>query len=350
MAKTKSPESAADAAQDGVHEQRDLHEPVPEPPPPVVAGDEGRAEAQRFIEQAQLAEPVRVVMTRDVAAKLRAPFKPEQIGLLPKPTNKDNQKGTCDVCGKYHGLPAVHLDYVGHAAATDRLLQVDPNWTWRPMAVDPNGHPIFDTSGGLWILLTVAGVTRPGYGDSQGGKGSKEVIGDALRNAAMRFGVALDLWSKEDLHASGDVSEQAVGEVGDLRAYDPAAGLVPGAPAGWQPIMEGLRELDPSLDWVAVIQSAFEQGYGVQTRIELGDQEQEAGTRIANAVALMASEHPPGQMPPITDTEIQEAFGWAFGGDGSVLVTIPEADAGALGGDTTPPAPTEGEGDEPAAD
>ena len=29
----------------------------------------------------------------------------------------------------------------------------------------------------------------------------KERIGDALRNAAMRFGAALDLWHKGDLHA-----------------------------------------------------------------------------------------------------------------------------------------------------
>jgi hypothetical protein len=28
----------------------------------------------------------------------------------------------------------------------------------------------------------------------------KEMIGDALRNAAMRFGAALDLWHKGDLH------------------------------------------------------------------------------------------------------------------------------------------------------
>jgi len=30
----------------------------------------------------------------------------------------------------------------------------------------------------------------------------KERIGDALRNAAMRFGAALDLWHKGDLHAA----------------------------------------------------------------------------------------------------------------------------------------------------
>lgn len=140
-------------------------------------------------------------MTPEQAAALRAPFPATAIGKLPKPTKKDNAKGKCDECGGWHGLPAVHLDYVGHAAATDRLLQVDPEWTWKPMAQGPNGEPLL-TNGGLWIELTVCGVTRPGFGDEGNGKGTKEIIGDAIRNAAMRFGVALDLWAKEDLNAS----------------------------------------------------------------------------------------------------------------------------------------------------
>lgn len=132
------------------------------------------------------------------AAQLREPFPAEAIGKLPKPTRKDAQKGTCGECGGYHGLPAVHLDYVGHAAATDRLLKVDPEWTWEPFATGPDGLPLI-SGGGLWIRLTICGVTRPGFGD---GNSTKEMIGDAIRNAAMRFGVALDLWAKEDLHAT----------------------------------------------------------------------------------------------------------------------------------------------------
>lgn len=88
------------------------------------------------------------------------------------------------------------LDYVGHAAVTDRLLTVDPEWSWEPMALGPNGLPAVDHAGNLWIRLTICGVTRIGVGD---GKSAKECIGDAIRNAAMRFGVALDLWAKENL-------------------------------------------------------------------------------------------------------------------------------------------------------
>jgi hypothetical protein len=139
--------------------------------------------------------------------KLRAPFEPNQISKLPKPFSKDSQKGQCKECGGYHGLPAVHLDYVGHAALTDRLLSVDPLWSWEPLALDANGLPLLDKDGGMWIKLTVCGVTRLGYGDAQGKTGAnatKERIGDGLRNAAMRFGAALDLWHKGILHLDMD--------------------------------------------------------------------------------------------------------------------------------------------------
>ena len=113
----------------------------------------------------------------EALAKLRAPFPPEQIGKLPKGGQM--------------------LDFVGHADVTDRLLSVDPGWTWEPLGVTPEGLPALDRFGNLWIRLTVCGVTRIGVGD---GKSAKELISDAIRNAAMRFGVALDLWAKGDRH------------------------------------------------------------------------------------------------------------------------------------------------------
>jgi hypothetical protein len=116
-------------------------------------------------------------MTPDKALALRQPFPKESVGQLPK--------------------GGAMLDYVGHAAVTDRLLTVDPEWNWEPFATHPqSGLPLLDEKGNLWIRLTVCGVTRIGVGD---GKSLKECIGDALRNAAMRFGVALDLWAKENL-------------------------------------------------------------------------------------------------------------------------------------------------------
>ena len=151
----------------------------------------------------------------DALSVLRKPFEQSQIDKLPKILSRDDKdRGRCEkgskysadgtYCGGYHAR-AVHLDYVGHAQTTARLLDADPMWSWEPVAWDDNGLPRLDAQGGLWIRLTVGGMTRLGYGDAQGKQGPnavKEAIGDALRNGAMRFGVALDLWSKSDIHTT----------------------------------------------------------------------------------------------------------------------------------------------------
>ena len=120
----------------------------------------------------------------DAQVALSRPFPPEQVGQIPR-------GGT-------------QLDYVGHAAVTKRLLEVDPHWSWTPMGYTDQGLPLITVTDGeaaLWIRLTVLGVSRPGVGTAQddGSDVAKKLISDAIRNAAMRFGVALDLWSKEDL-------------------------------------------------------------------------------------------------------------------------------------------------------
>jgi hypothetical protein len=163
----------------------------------------------------KLEPEVEVASPADPLALLRRPFADHHISKLPKPTKaqtdavKANFKEgiRCKICGSWHHPEVVHLDYVGHAALTDRLLDADPMWFWEPVAFNDAGLPAFDGTGGLWIRLTVAGVTRLGYGHAAAKNGQdpgareKEVIGDALRNAAMRFGAALDLWHKGDLHA-----------------------------------------------------------------------------------------------------------------------------------------------------
>jgi len=128
-------------------------------------------------------------MNTEQEKALRAPFPPSQIGQLPKGGQL--------------------LDYVGHGAVTDRLLAVDPEWSWEPMALDAHGLPALDQHGNLWIKLTVCGVTRLGVGD---GPTMKVLIGDALRNAAMRFGVALDLWVRGQAEDDEKVADQGPGE------------------------------------------------------------------------------------------------------------------------------------------
>ena len=127
-------------------------------------------------------------ITDDKAKALRKPFPQSAIGHLPK-------GGT-------------QLDYVGHAAVTDRLLEVDPLWSWEPVAFTEAGLPLVHyrdkpAEAVLWIRLTVCGHQRLGVGIVSAGafELEKQLISDAIRNAAMRFGVALDLWAKEDLNA-----------------------------------------------------------------------------------------------------------------------------------------------------
>lgn len=189
--------------------------------PLTSASELTKVEAARLIHDLETdTAPEAHTPTAAALRKLRAPFGEDEVGKLPRALCRacsDNKvgrdKGTCQnhpskaecrICGNYHNTQAtMHIDFVGHADVTARLLEVDPTWTWAPMAADPNGFPLLDGSGGLWINLTVLGVTRPGYGEGssgqqKGGDQIKVAIGDALRNAAMRFGVALDLWAKGD--------------------------------------------------------------------------------------------------------------------------------------------------------
>lgn len=158
--------------------------------------------------------------------QLRAPFPPETIGHVPR--------------------AGVQLAYVGHAAVTDRLLAVDPDWTWEPVAHDDDGLPLIHQRGKdavLWIRLTVCGVTRFGVGICQAGafELEKQLISDAVRNAAMRFGVALDLWAKEDLGGIATVEEihQTVEQKAQRRAVQEGPEPSPGASAL---TVRGLRE------------------------------------------------------------------------------------------------------------
>ncbi|MEO3869419.1 hypothetical protein ABGB18_11355 [Nonomuraea sp. B12E4] len=188
---------------------------------------------------------------RSKLLELMVPFKDDQIGKLPRVTCKDcsdrraqckqHQEKRCEECGAYVSTRHIHIDYVGHAHVTERLLEVDPEWSWEPLErdVDPqvwaaalatgnpdviqmvleSAPPKFDLDDfgnpvGLWIKLTICGVTRPGYGScpSKQSDAVKVLIGDALRNAAQRFGVALEQWMKGD--RANPAAENAVADAG----------------------------------------------------------------------------------------------------------------------------------------
>ena len=108
---------------------------------------------------------------------------------------------------------AFQARYVDHAHVTERLNEVAPGWTWQPMARDQNGLPLLH-EGGLWIWLDLPdGQRMAGYGEPGVMKNHhdnmKTAISDAIKNAAMRLGVALDLWKGDEpervevFHAEG---------------------------------------------------------------------------------------------------------------------------------------------------
>jgi hypothetical protein len=117
---------------------------------------------------------------------------PSIVGKLPK--RRKNPDGSW-------GQP-VYLDYVGHADITKILIEVDPLWNWEPVAWE-HGRPAITERDGiatLWVRVTLLGKSMLGCGSVSASKEDldKELIGDALRNAAMRFGIALALWSNAE--------------------------------------------------------------------------------------------------------------------------------------------------------
>lgn len=108
----------------------------------------------------------------------------------------------------------VSLSYVGHGEITKALSEIDPQWTWEPV-LGADGMPAIRIQNGkiprrdkdpilvdmatMWGRLTLNGVTRWAVGSVEAHKPDldKELVSDFLRNAAMRFGVALGLWIKD---------------------------------------------------------------------------------------------------------------------------------------------------------
>lgn len=96
----------------------------------------------------------------------------------------------------------INLDFVGHADITKSLIEIDPLWRWVPIAWN-EGRPAIHIENGMatmWAELTLLGHSRLGVGSVRADKPDldKELVSDFLRNAAMRFGICLSLWTKQE--------------------------------------------------------------------------------------------------------------------------------------------------------
>lgn len=178
-----------------------------------------------------VAEEALVKKYADVKEALRQPFLAKQIRKLPA-TKGDPNTGK----GK---RPA--LDYVGHATVTDRLnFVLDEDWHY---TIDNE----FLHGADYWVrgTMTICGVSRVEYGD---GKNPKDAIGNFLRRAAMRFGVGLDLWEKNEIkeaqaQASTKVEPPTVGKVSEGQGMA-AVDDPPGESKGKMPSGAGTGEAE----------------------------------------------------------------------------------------------------------
>lgn len=154
------------------------------------------------------------------------------------------------------------LSYVSHADITRILIEVDPLWSWQPVEW-VNGRPAIHVENGtatMWGTLTLLGKSMLGVGSVRADKQDqdKELIGDFLRNAAMRFGIAISLWSKQDW--SDNTTITSLPAVQAKRA-EQAKPYVQNHPAKGVPspkvVQEFMEDSEPTPDEVAEIAAAF---------------------------------------------------------------------------------------------
>jgi hypothetical protein len=112
---------------------------------------------------------------------------------------------------------ASRLDFVGHAEINRILIDVDVNWNWSPVEF-VNGRPAITETNGMatmWGYLSILGKTMLGVGSVRADKPDldKELIGDFLRNASMRFGICLSLWSKSEWEEHPPAAKKVDGNV-----------------------------------------------------------------------------------------------------------------------------------------
>lgn len=102
--------------------------------------------------------------------------------------------GWTDRAGREH-----EVDYVEWHVVADLLDRVTPDWSHEVIAIKQIGDFVAVTAS-----ITIQGVTRQGVGTGSAydEKGIKKAEHDALKRAAVKFGIARELYRKEEEAAS----------------------------------------------------------------------------------------------------------------------------------------------------
>jgi hypothetical protein len=113
------------------------------------------------------------------------------------------------------------LDFVGHADITRILIEIDPHWRLVPIAWE-NGRPavnIVNDMATMWFEMTLLGQARLAIGTAKANSMDldKVLYGDALRNGAMRFGIGLSLWTKQEWN---DLDHYQQAPLEKVKGYD----------------------------------------------------------------------------------------------------------------------------------
>lgn len=141
---------------------------------------------------------------------------PRVVGKLPrvwcKACRDNKQRRHCDQhqiikcpdCKQNITSGHLHLDYVGHADVNRVLTMIDPLWNWEPCGFTEDGQPVMTIRSNkklvMWGRLTLHGVPRLCVGtcDLDKEEADKEIVGDLIRNGALRHNVYGGLWSKSE--------------------------------------------------------------------------------------------------------------------------------------------------------
>jgi hypothetical protein len=231
-----------------------------------------------------------------------------------------------EIIGKY-GVPdpkivgklpkaGMQLDFVGHADVTKMLIEIDPEWTWEPTAFDINGLPAYRVENGMAHMagwLTVQGVRRLGIGSVMHNKPDllKELISDFIRNSAMRFGICLALWTKQEWE---DVSH------GTTKPAPKPAPVVDSNPLVSADNIERFKGAcaEIALDWREIANSA-----GVN--LDNLHESDMTALRAAFATAKTALFAP----KPVAEPEVMDDFNPSFNSTEEVLAKVVDLFAGA---------------------
>lgn len=150
--------------------------------------------AEQGPENGHLAEePSNVLTFSSTLKELRKHVDPELVR---------QREGRRDTRGNIH-----MVEYIEWHTVADILDEVAPNWTHSVKDIRPIGDIMTVT-----VAITIDGITREGIGTGRARSetGIKKAEHDALKRAAVKFGIARDLYKKEN-----DVAEPGSDELAD---------------------------------------------------------------------------------------------------------------------------------------